>query len=110
MHHRFCPLLSQHPFDVSGGAGAPQPAGLVAYLQHCKFDRCIQRHINAQFGVNTILVMGNHGVAEAVPANVISRSAAGPGSRGPEASTFFVTEIKSFAAGIAYGIIGPWRE
>ncbi len=40
----------------------------------------------------------------------MSLSAAGPGRRRPETSTFFVTEVERFAVRIAYGVVRPWRE
>ncbi len=70
VHRGLLAQVAEQPFDVAGGAEPARPAGIVAQFQHRELHRGVQRHIDPQLGMDAVLDVFEHAVAEAVAGDV----------------------------------------
>ncbi len=110
VHQRFRPQIPQHPLHVSGGGEPPGSTRHVSELERGELDRGVQGDVNPHLRADAGLGMFKHAVAEAMPRQIRSCSAARQRSRRPVVAALFVTEVKRFSAGIAHRIVAPGSE
>ena len=110
VHGRSRPQVAQHPLHVAGGGEPARPARGVAHLEHGELDRRILGHIDPQLGVDAVLGVLEHAVAEAVPGDVGRRAAPGQRRRRPEMAAFLVAQVEGLAARVGDRVVVPGRE
>src|SRR4029453_921991 len=55
VHGGFWARVAEHPLDIAGCGKPSRPSGYVAYFQHRKFDRRIERDIHPQLRGDAVL-------------------------------------------------------
>ncbi|MCY1394871.1 hypothetical protein D9M71_97990 [compost metagenome] len=75
-----------------------------------ELDRSVQRHIDPQFGLDTVFIVLEDAVAEAVPSTVRASAGTGLWRHRPEMPGFFVTYIDGLATGVGERVVMPGAQ
>ncbi len=70
VHRSSGPQIAQHPFDVTGDREPACAARAIGKLKDCELDRRVDRHVDAQFGFDSVFQVLEHAVAKAVAGHV----------------------------------------
>src|ERR1700693_2224641 len=110
MKQVFLALVAKDPLPIARYGYPSRTTPNIPQFQDREFCRRIHCDINGQLGMDAILSMFKHAIAEAMADDVRRRSRGRQRGWRPKISTLLITEVKGFSGDVRHRIVVPRRQ